>query len=68
MVDRDGVEASISGQPGCWAHACEDEWWPCQRKAAEEHAEIKRLREALAPFALKSKRAVEHTSVKDQTV
>lgn len=45
VLDIDGVQSSISGQPGIWGHAYEDDWWPCQRKAAEEHAEIKRLRE-----------------------
>lgn len=44
VLDRDGVSSSISGQPGVWAHAYEDSWWPCQRKAAEEHAEVERLR------------------------
>lgn len=43
VLDRDGVQVEISGQPGLWAHAHEDSWWPCQRKAAEEHAEIERL-------------------------
>ena len=45
VLDQDGVQVAISGQPGLWAHAYEDSWWPCTRKAAEEHAEIERLRE-----------------------
>ncbi len=47
VLDRDGVQVDISGQPGLWAHAYEDSWWPCTRKAAEEHAEIERLRKQL---------------------
>ena len=38
VLDIDGVLSSLSGKPGCWGHAHEDNWWPCQRKAAEEHA------------------------------
>lgn len=43
VLDIDGVRSSISGTPGCWAHAYEDDWWPCQRKAAEEHAIVDKL-------------------------
>ncbi len=46
VLDRDGVLSSISGQPGLWAHAYEDNWWPCQRKAAEEHAILGRIEAA----------------------
>lgn len=43
VIDRDGVLSSLSGQPGCWGHSYGDDWWPCQRKAAEEHAIVERL-------------------------
>ena len=43
LLDIDGVRCSVSGTPGCWGHAYEDDWWPCQRKAAEEHAIIDKL-------------------------
>ena len=38
VTDVDGTLSSVSGQPGVWAHACEDSWWPCDRKAAELRA------------------------------
>lgn len=47
VLDINGILSSLSGEPGCWAHAYEDDWWPCQRKACEEHAEVERLRRAL---------------------
>lgn len=43
VIDRDGVLSSLSGYSGCWAHSYEDDWWPCQRKAAEEHAVVARF-------------------------
>ncbi len=44
LLDIDGVLASVSGATDvCWGHSHEDDWWPCQRKAAEEHAKIQRL-------------------------
>ena len=43
VLDIDGVLSSVSGTPGCWGHSYEDDWWPCQRKAAEEHAIIANL-------------------------
>ncbi len=51
LLDEDGVLCSVSGNPGYWCHAYDGEWVPCDRKAVEEHAEIERLRKAIAPFA-----------------
>lgn len=36
VFDIDGVRSSLSGQPGCWAHAYEDNWCPCQRRGRTE--------------------------------
>ena len=48
LLDIDGVRGDVSGSKVvCWAHAYEDDWWPCQRKAAEEHAEVERLQAVL---------------------
>lgn len=43
LLDIDGVLSSVSGTPGCWGHSYEGNWWPCQRKAAEEHALLDQL-------------------------
>ena len=43
LLDIDGVRCCVGGNAGCWAHAHEDDWWPCQRKAAEEHAMVQCL-------------------------
>lgn len=43
VLDVDGVRSELSGKEGVWAHAHEDNWWPCQRKAAEEHAIVDKL-------------------------
>ncbi len=43
VLDIDGVLSSVSGTPGCWGHNYEDTWWPCERKAAEEHAIVAKL-------------------------
>lgn len=51
VLDEDGVLSSITHKPGSWAHGVNDDWVLCWRKAAEEHAEVVRLRTALAPFA-----------------
>ncbi len=48
LLDVDGVLCSVSGEPGCWGHSYEDTWWPCQRKAAEEHAVVAAARDVLA--------------------
>ena len=44
LLDVDGVRCDVSGNLGCWAHSHEDGWWPCARKAAEEHAKLDWLR------------------------
>ncbi len=43
VLDVDGVLSSVSGNPGCWCHSEGDSWWPCYRKAAEEHAIVAKL-------------------------
>ncbi len=43
VLDIDGLRAANTGKEGVWAHAYEDDWWPCQRKAAEEHAIVGKL-------------------------
>ncbi len=40
VLDIDGLRSENTGKPGCWGHSYEDHWWPCQRKAAEEHAVV----------------------------
>lgn len=51
LLDINGVRCDVSGsEEGCWGHAYERRkgenrggWWPCQRKAAEEHALVDKL-------------------------
>lgn len=45
LLNFDGVNSELPGDPVYWGHAYEGEndWWPCQRKAAEEHAALLRL-------------------------
>lgn len=47
LLDEDGVKCSVSGKPGFWCHANSGEWWPCERKAAEEHAIAEAARDVL---------------------
>ena len=45
LVDIDGVRGSKSGSDDvCWAHSYEDDWVPCQARAAEDHAEVEQVR------------------------
>lgn len=36
LLNVHGMIAS-EGEPACWGHSYEDDWWPCPRKASEEH-------------------------------
>ena len=42
LLNIHGMLAS-EGEPACWGHSYEDDWWPCQKKAAEEHAMVGKL-------------------------
>lgn len=42
LLNIHGMVAS-KDEPACWGHSYEDNWWPCQRKAAEEHALVEEL-------------------------
>ena len=48
LLDIHGVRREVTDNIDvCWGHAREDNWWPCQRKACEEHAEILSLEETV---------------------
>jgi hypothetical protein len=32
LLDKDGVQSDISGEPGVWSHAYEEFYWPCPRR------------------------------------
>lgn len=51
LLNFDGAQDTLPGEPVCWGHAYEGEndWRPCQRKAAEEHAALVRLLAATEP-------------------
>lgn len=43
LLNIHGMNRQLPGEAVCWGHSHEEDWWPCQRKAAEEHAALKRL-------------------------